>query len=508
MDDQGGPDPQGESVRLGHFYALRSAGRRRRPAISIEGVKGMQLTVIILAAGQSTRMRSSRPKILHPLAGRPMIRYGLDAAIHLGAGRPILVVGHAADQVRELLGDEVEYVFQERRLGTGHAVLQARAAAETRGGTVLVYYGDMPLLRTETLAALARLHEAQAGATPVTMLSAHSQDSMGFGRVVRDITGRILSIVEEAVATPEQKRITELNCGVYCFDSAWLWPHLEQIPLSPKGEYYLTDLVGLAAGEGYAVAAYTLDDLAEVQGINDRVHLAHAEAAMRRRINERLMRAGVTLLDPAATYIEAEVEIGQDTVIYPQTHLRGKTRIGAECQIGPGSIVSDSSIGDRCTILASVIEGAVMEEDVGIGPFGHLRKGAHLAAGVHMGNFGEVKNSYLGPGVHMGHFSYLGDAQVGANVNIGAGTITCNFDGERKHKTVIEDDAFIGSDTLLRAPVRVGRKAKTGAGSVVTHDVPAGMVVAGAPARPLARSAKERESADTTPMKEAPAGAS
>jgi bifunctional UDP-N-acetylglucosamine pyrophosphorylase/glucosamine-1-phosphate N-acetyltransferase len=446
----------------------------------------MPLTVILLAAGQSTRMRSSRPKVLHPLAGRPMIRFGLGAAAALGAGRPILVVGHGAEQVRALLGDEAEYVYQEQRKGTGHAVMQARAVAEPRGGTVVVFYGDMPLLRPETLAALVELHAGQAGATPATMLSVISPDSMGFGRVLRDAAGRILRIVEEAVATPEQKRITELNCGVYCFESAWLWPHLEQIPLSPKGEYYLTDLIGLAAGEGYPVAALTIRDVEEVQGINDRVHLAQAEAIMRRRINERIMRAGVTLVDPATTYIDAEVEIGQDSIIYPNTHLTGRTRIGAECEIGPNSIVRDARIGDRCKALASVIEEAILEEDVDIGPFGHLRKGAHLAAGVHMGNFGEVKNSYLGPGTKMGHFSYLGDAQVGRDVNISAGVITCNFDGQRKHQTVIEDEAFVGSDTMLRAPVRVGRRAKTGAGSVVTHDVPAETVVAGVPARPLA----------------------
>jgi len=453
----------------------------------------MQLSVIILAAGQSTRMRSSRPKILHPLVGRPMIRYGLDAARALDAGRPILVIGHGAEQVRAELGDEVEYVYQAQRLGTGHAVLQARPAAEPRGGTVLVYYGDMPLLRTETLVALVRSHEREHGHSPLTLLSVVSPDSMGFGRVVRDGAGRVQAIVEEAVATEEQRRIRELNCGVYCFKSEWLWPHLERIPLSPKGEYYLTDLVELAAQEGCPVSAWTIEDVAEVQGINDRVHLAQAERAMRRRIAENLMRAGVTLIDPQTTYIEAGVEIGQDSVVYPNTHIQGATRIGANCQIGPNSIVRDATIGDRCKVLASVVESAILEEDVDLGPFGHLRKGAHLAAGVHMGNFGEVKASYLGAGTKMGHFSYLGDAQVGKNVNIGAGTITCNFDGERKHKTVIEDDVFIGSDTLLRAPVRVGAGAKTGAGAVVTHDVPAGSVAVGVPARVVSRPAEPPE---------------
>jgi bifunctional UDP-N-acetylglucosamine pyrophosphorylase/glucosamine-1-phosphate N-acetyltransferase len=456
----------------------------------------MELSVVILAAGQSTRLRSSLPKVLHPIAGRPMIHYSVEAARQLGVSRPVVIVGHAADQVRRLLGDDVEYVYQAERLGTGHAVLQARALLEPRAGSVLVYYGDMPLLRAETLRALLDLHAQSRARSPLTMLTVHSADSMGFGRVVRDADGRVQAVVEEAVASPGQKRITELNCGVYCFEAGWLWPHLAQIPLSPKGEYYLTDLVGLAAGEGYPIAAYTIDDVEEVLGVNDRVQLAAASRIMRRRINERLMRAGVTLVDPETAYIEAGVQIGQDSVVHPNTHILGCTRIGAECEIGPNSIIRDATIGDRCQVLASVVESAVLEDDVDVGPFGHLRKGAHLAAGVHMGNFGEVKNSYLGAGTKMGHFSYIGDAEVGRGVNIGAGTVTCNFDGERKHKTVIEDGAFIGSDTMLRAPVRVGAGAKTGAGAVVTHDVPAGCVALGVPARIHKRPADQEPPAE------------
>jgi bifunctional UDP-N-acetylglucosamine pyrophosphorylase/glucosamine-1-phosphate N-acetyltransferase len=263
--------------------------------------------------------------------------------------------------------------------------------------------------------------------------------------------------------------------------------------LSPKGEYYLTDLIAMAIAEEQKVEALPAQDSAEVLGVNTRVHLAQAEAAMRQRINERWMLSGVTFIDPQTTFIDADVTLGQDTVIYPNTHIQGETRIGVECRIGPNTIIRDSTLGDRCVALASVIEGSVLEQDVDIGPFGHLRQGAHLAAGVHMGNFGEVKNAYLGPGTKMGHFSYLGDATVGQNVNIGAGTITCNYDGKRKHRTVLEDGVFIGSDTMLVAPVQLGEGARTGAGAVVTRDVPPGALAYGVPARVHSREHEQDE---------------
>jgi bifunctional UDP-N-acetylglucosamine pyrophosphorylase/glucosamine-1-phosphate N-acetyltransferase len=316
------------------------------------------------------------------------------------------------------------------------------------------------------------------------MLSWVADDPKGFGRVVRDSSEGVVKIVEHAVATPEELEIHELNAGVYCFDAAWLWAHVDQIPQSmPKREYYLTDLVEMAAAEGARVEALIAEDPDEALGINTRVHLAQAERTMRQRINERWMLAGVTLIDPETTYIAADVTIGQDTIIRPNTHLRGQTTIGAHCDIGPNAIVTDCQIGDRCRVLASMLEQAVMEDDADIGPFGHLRKGARLCEGAHMGNFGEMKNATLGAGAKMGHFSYLGDAEIGAGANIGAGTITCNYDGARKHRTVIGAGAFIGSDTMLVAPVRVGTGAKTGAGAVVTRDVPDGEVAYGVPAR-------------------------
>ena len=440
-----------------------------------------KLSIVILAAGQSTRMKSQMPKVLHPLAGKPMIQYSIETAAELTADKPLLVVGHGADQVRQTVGDQVTYVEQREQLGTGHALLQARPLLEGQSNMVAVWYADMPLLRAGTLRQLVELQAE--GKAPITMLTVEADDPMGFGRILRGEAGQVVGIVEEAVATEAQKAIRELNCGVYCFAGTWLWPHLTQLPLSPKGEYYLTDLVAMAVAEGLAVEALTISDVSEILGINDRTHLAQAEAAMRQRINEKWMLAGVTLLAPSLTFIDNTVEIGQDTVIYPNTYLEGATTIGRQCRLGPSTIVRDSTVADGCAIEASVVEGATMEADVDVGPFSHLRKGAHLAKGVHVGNFGEVKNSYLGPGAKMGHFSYLGDATVGEGANIGAGTVTCNYDGQRKHATIIEDGAFIGSGTMLVAPVRVGGGAKTGAGSVVTHDVPPGSVAYGVPAR-------------------------
>jgi bifunctional UDP-N-acetylglucosamine pyrophosphorylase/glucosamine-1-phosphate N-acetyltransferase len=440
-----------------------------------------RLAVVILAAGQGKRMKSNLPKVLHRIAGRPMIQYILDAAAGLSDARPLLVVGHGAEAVRATVGDAATCVLQAQQLGTGDAVLQTRGILEGHADTVVVLYGDMPLLSPRTLQSLASAHQTCQAA--VTLLTCVYEDPMGFGRIVRNAEGRVLAIVEEAQATPDQLAIKELNCGIYCFRAGWLWEHLPRLPVSPKGEYYLTDLVGMAVTEGQTVEGVQVSDALETLGVNDRVHMARVEGVVRQRIREQWMRAGVTMLDPATTYIEATVTIGPDTFIEPNTHLQGYTRIGANCLIGPNAIVRNSTIGDDCRIESSVVEGALVENHVSVGPFGHLRQGAHLAEGVHMGNFGEVKNSYLGPGAKMGHFSYLGDTTVGANVNIGCGTVTCNFDGVHKFKTVIEDDAFIGSGTMLVAPVKVGARSVIGAGAVVTHDVPADHVAYGVPAR-------------------------
>lgn len=443
----------------------------------------MRVTSVLLAAGQGTRMKSARPKVLHPICGQPMIEYALRAAWEATTELPVVVIGHGGEAVRQFLGEAAECVVQEPQLGTAHAVQQAEPLLRGQTDLVLVTYADMPLLRPETLRRLVEMQQQNPG--PMTLLTTFAKDARGFGRILRDEQGRIQAIVEEAVATPEQLAIRELNVGAYCFRADWLWDALRRIPLSPKGEYYLTDTVALAVADGLPVASVCTEDWEETIGINTRVHLAEAEAAMRRRINRQHMLAGVTIIDPATTYIEPGVVIGQDTVIWPNTYLRGETVIGRDCVIGPDTMITDTTIGDSCVIVKSVLEGAIVENHVDIGPFARLRKGAHLCEGVHMGNFGEVKDSILGPGTKMGHFSYIGNATIGANVNIGAGTITCNYDGVRKNPTEIGDDAFIGSDTMLVAPVKVGARARTGAGAVVTRDVPPDTVVVGVPARPL-----------------------
>jgi bifunctional UDP-N-acetylglucosamine pyrophosphorylase/glucosamine-1-phosphate N-acetyltransferase len=437
---------------------------------------------VILAAGLGTRMRSARPKVLHELGGRPLLAWAVDAARQaLDGGRVVVVIGAEAQlAARELVGAQATLALQAERLGTGHAVLQA-AHSLPDAGLILVTSADMPLLRTETLRRLVDLQRRSNG--PLTLLTARTDTPRGFGRIVRDGSGEIAAIVEEAAAAPDQLRLREVNLGAYCFRAEWLWQALARLPVSSSGEYYLTDLVAMAVAEGLGVGATIADDLDEAIGINTREHLAEAEAALRRRIQRRWMLAGVTLQDPASTYIGPEVTLGPDTVVLANTHLEGTTSIGGGCRLGPNTRIRDSVLGDGCTVEASVLEGARLDEQVKVGPFAHLRPGAHLMRGVHLGNFGEVKDSTLGPGTKMGHFSYIGDAEIGAQVNIGAGTITCNYDGEKKNPTTIGEGAFIGSDTMLVAPVKVGKGARTGAGAVVTKDVPEDSVAVGIPAR-------------------------
>lgn len=441
----------------------------------------MKTFAVILAAGQGTRMNSNLPKVLHPILGKPMLAYPLEAAQHATHNRPLIVVGHGAQQVQQTFVNAADFVLQSPQLGTGHAVLQAAPILQPHADLVLVLPGDLPLLTEATFSRLIACQSQNPG--PLTIVTAIAQQPRNFGRILRQADGSVAAIVEEAQATPEQRTIREVNVGIYCFRAEWLWQNLTKIPLSPKGEYYITDLIGMAVSQGLPVQAFALQDEDEFIGVNTRIHLADAARAMQRRVHARLMLDGVTLINPESIYIEPEVSIGKDTVIWGNTFLHGQTQIGEACEVGPNSILHDTRVGSHCTILASVLEKATLEDHVEIGPFGHLRKGAHLASGVHMGNFGEVKNSYLGPGVKMGHFSYIGDATIGAETNIGAGTITCNYDGKNKNHTEIGDGVFLGSDTMLVAPLTLGAGARTGAGSVVTKDIPAHALAVGVPAR-------------------------
>jgi bifunctional UDP-N-acetylglucosamine pyrophosphorylase/glucosamine-1-phosphate N-acetyltransferase len=444
----------------------------------------MKVTAILLAAGQGTRMKSDLPKVLHPVCGKPMLWHVLEAVKMAVTEKPVVIVGHGAELVKNFVGDTADCVLQEPQLGTAHAALQAESLLKGKSDYVIVVYADMPLLRGETLKNLVETQLENPG--PFSMLTVMADDPRGFGRIVRSPNGKVDAIVEEYVATPEQLNIHELNVGAYCFRSEWLWNALPRIQKSKeKGEYYLTDVVELAVKDKLAVQAVVHSDLIETIGINTRVHLAEAEAALRQRLNRVHMSNGVSMMDPASTYIEAGVMIGKDTLVMPNTYIHGKTVIGSGNILGPNTIIRDSKIGDRCKVLSSVMEGAELEDDIDVGPFARLRKGAHLAQRVHMGNFGEVKDSYLAPGVKMGHFSYIGNATIGENTNIGAGTITCNYDGERKNPTVIGADVFIGSDSMLVAPLKIGDGAKTGAGAVVTKDVPADTLVVGIPARAI-----------------------
>jgi bifunctional UDP-N-acetylglucosamine pyrophosphorylase/glucosamine-1-phosphate N-acetyltransferase len=451
----------------------------------------MKITAVLLAAGQGVRMKSDMPKVLHPVAGQPMILHALQAAIQASTEKPVVIIGHAADAVRKAMEDQAECVLQEQQLGTGHAVQQAESTLAGKSDLILVTYADMPLLRVETLNKLVETQQKNSG--PLSLLTVISEDPRGFGRILRKPDGSVLAIVEEAVATPQQLKIKELNVGAYCFSADWLWQTLKQIKISPKGEYYLTDTVEVAVQAGLTVVPLVLEDLMETIGVNTRVQLAEAEASMRHRINTMHMLAGVTMLDPGSTYIEAGVSIGKDTLIMPNTYLHSGTHIGERCVIGPNTIIHASKIGNGCKVLASVLDGALLEDNVDMGPLAHLRKGAHLCKGVHMGNFGEVKDSTLGEGTKMGHFSYIGNASIGPNVNIGAGTITCNYDGEHKHHTDIGEDVFIGSDTMLVAPLKIGKRSRTGAGAVVTKDVPDDTLVVGMPARAIRRLEKKKD---------------
>jgi len=436
---------------------------------------------IVLAAGKGKRMMSALPKVLHRICGRPMIAYVLDRLADLSIASPIVVVGHEGEQVKAAVGG-VRTVVQAEQGGTGHAVMQAMPLLAGFSGTVLVLYGDVPLLRSETIDVLQTHHREQAASA--TILTDVPADPTGYGRIIRDAHGNVRRIVEDADASPDERQIREVNAGIYAFDAGALRDSLRAVgPANAQGEYYLTDVIDVLLRNGRTVAAVVAGSTEECRGINSRRELAEAEAFMRAAILNELMDAGVTIIDPSATYVHAGVRVGRDTILHPGTSLEGATIIGEGCSIGPQARLTDAQVGDRVTIHASTVTRSIVGDDSRIGPYSHLRPGVRLGRFVEVGNYAEMKSATIGDRTKVHHQSYIGDATVGAGVNIGAGTITCNYDGRAKHQTIIEDGAFIGSDTMLVAPVRIGREAMTGAGAVVRRDVPARGVAVGVPAK-------------------------
>ena len=459
---------------------------------------------IVLAAGQGTRMRSRIPKVLHPLAGRTLIDHVLDALSVAGIERPVVVTGHGADAVEDAIGSRAATVRQEQQRGTADAVRIGMGGLAGDADVVLVTMGDAPLQPAELYTAL--MAEQRRLGAPVVVVTARVEDATGYGRLVRGQDGAPAAIVEERDADEAIRAIREINVGTYAFDATWLRGALDRVSPSSSGEYYLTDLVAIAIGDGRPVGVVSAVDADDAIGINDRVALAAAEERMRRRIAEAHMRNGVTIVDPSTTRIDATVEIGQDARIEPWTILEGATVIAQDAVIGPNAHVRDSRIGPRTRVWASVLEESTVAEDVQVGPYAHLRPGSEVGPRCRIGNFAEIKKSRLGAGTQQHHFSYIGDADVGDNVNIGAGSVTANFDGTAKHRTIVRDRVKLGVDTMMVAPVTIGEGATTGAGSVVTRDVAPGKTVVGIPARPieLRRGAKPGAGAGSPGAGEAP----
>jgi bifunctional UDP-N-acetylglucosamine pyrophosphorylase/glucosamine-1-phosphate N-acetyltransferase len=438
---------------------------------------------VILAAGLGTRLKSRTPKVLHPLCGRPMLAYVIDAAREATGRRPVVVYSPPTAALRTMFENEAEFALQEEPRGTGDALQAALPSVPQDAAEILVLSGDVPRVDVDLLRDLQG--QRQFEGSPMALVAVQALEPAGLGRVVRLDDGSVERIVEVKDASPADLEIDEINAGLYAFDADWLRQHVADLRPSPAtGEIYLTQLVELARAEGATVASVSVeDDGGRLLGINDRLELAEAEREMRAEINARHMWAGVSMRDPSTAYIDAMVELAPDVTLEPNVILRGRTRVGEGTFIGAGSQIVDSVIGANCRVVASMIEGSEIEDQVEIGPFSHLRTGSYISHGSEVGNFAEIKNSRLGARVRQHHMSYIGDADVGARTNIGAGTITANYDGTRKHRTTIGEEVFLGVDTMLRAPVTLGDGSKTGAGAVVTRDVPPGKLAVGVPAR-------------------------
>ncbi|MGG4555090.1 bifunctional UDP-N-acetylglucosamine diphosphorylase/glucosamine-1-phosphate N-acetyltransferase GlmU [Paenibacillus humicus] len=431
----------------------------------------MKRLAIILAAGQGKRMKSKLYKVLHPVCGKPMVGHVLDTVKQINCERSIVVVGHGAEAVKSYLGTSAEYVLQEQQLGTGHAVRQAEPLFKDEEGVTIVICGDTPLVKPETLESLIALHTKSGAAA--TVLSAWTERPQGYGRVIRGENGSVVRIVEQKDCSPEEDAVQEFNTGTYCFDNAKLFAALSKVTNNnAQQEYYLTDVIGILVNSGEIVEGYMTEDYAESIGVNDRLALSEAEQFMRERINRKHMLNGVTIIDPQSTYIGADVQIGSDTILYPGTSIAGNTVIGEDCVIGPGTEINNCQIHNGAKVKQSVLMDAEVGSETTVGPFAYLRPGAKLGAHVKVGDFVEIKNASIDEGSKVSHLSYIGDAKVGKNVNIGCGAITVNYDGYNKSITEIEDDAFVGSNVNLIAPVKIGKGAYVVAGSTITHTVP------------------------------------
>jgi len=435
-----------------------------------------------MAAGLGTRMKSGTPKILHRLLGRPMVAFVVDAGRAVTGRPPLVVTSPATAAVRDALGDDVDFALQAEPRGTGDAVAAALGELSRDVDEILVLTGDAPLVEPALLEEL--LEERRLDQAAIALIAVDAIEPGRLGRVIRDDAGTVERIVERKDATDEEIAINEINSGLYAFDAAWLRSRIASLTPSPKtGELYLTELVELARADGRLVVALTVEDDGRLLGINDRAELAQAEWDLRTRINAEHMRAGVTMRDPSTAYIEPSVTFAQDVTLEPNVILRGTTTVGEGTTIGAGSQIVDSTIGTGCLVWASIVEESTIDDRARVGPFSHVRPGSHVGPDAEVGNFAELKNTRLGRGVKQHHMSYLGDAELGDGTNVGAGTITANYDGRQKHRTTIGERVFLGVDTMLRAPLTIGDDAKTGAGAVVTKDVPAGKLAVGMPAR-------------------------
>jgi bifunctional UDP-N-acetylglucosamine pyrophosphorylase/glucosamine-1-phosphate N-acetyltransferase len=433
-----------------------------------------EVAALVLAAGKGTRMKSEHVKVLHEAGGVPLIDWPVAAAKEAGACRIVLIAGHQAEKVQAHFSNDpaISFALQEEQLGTGHAVACARSALGGFTGTVLILCGDVPLIRAETLSAMLDAHRARKA--ELTVLTTHVANPFGYGRIVKREGGRIIRIVEQKDATPEELQITEINSGIYCVEAGFLFDAVARLSNdNAQKEYYLTDIVKQAAEKDLMSLAFPISDADEVMGVNDRVQLAAAGAVLRRRINEALMLSGVTMIDPTACYIDRSVTIGSDTIIHPNVHIFGRTVIGKGCVIEPSVVIKNCVIAEKVTIKAgSVMTDSTIGEEAAIGPMAHLRPDSQLGPHVKIGNFVETKKIIMGEGSKASHLTYLGDASIGRDVNIGCGTITCNYDGVKKHRTVIGDGVFVGSDVQFVAPITVGANSLIAAGTTVTQDIP------------------------------------